>query len=88
MKVAVFTSPDEVIILFVNGKCKSAEDVDDYYKWFGEKVDRDVRFFDVALCDTGTRLGLLENERDIADWFYNKDKHLKLLSCCRNRELQ
>jgi len=90
MKVAIFTSSllNELIILVVKGKCKSVEDVNDYYKWFGKKTGRDVRHFEVTLCDTGTRLGLVKDEEDIAYWFYNQDKHLKLISSCRNRGLQ
>lgn len=83
MKVAVFTSSDEVIILAVKGRGRSVEDVDGYDKWFGEDLGRDVTDFTVQLCHIGAGNGVyvttkiqtdwLNNVKDIEDWFYCLD---------------
>ena len=80
MKVAVFTSTDEVLILAVKGRGRSVEDVDGYSEWFGEKTGRDVTDFSIRLCHIGAGSGVyvttsiktdwLDGERDIEDWFY------------------
>ena len=79
MKVAVFMSHDETIILAVKGRTQSSKDIDGYNKWFGQFVCRNVKDFNVTLCHIGTGSGIyittemhvskLDNEIDIADWF-------------------
>ena len=77
MKVAVFKSHDEIIILPIKGKGGSAESVDGFDEWFG--TDRNVSDFDVSLCHIGAGSGVhisaklqtdwLDRTVDIGDWF-------------------
>lgn len=78
MKVAVFTSADEVLILAVKGRGRSVEDVDGYDEWFKD-TGRDIRDYSVKLCHIGAGSGVqittnittdVERDIDIEDWFY------------------
>ena len=79
MKVAVFTSHDEVIVLAVKGRGRSVEDVDGYDEWFTDS-GRDITEYSVTLCHIGAGSGVLvkteiktdflDNRVDIDDWFY------------------
>lgn len=90
MKVAVFTSTDEVIVLAVKGRGKSVEDVDGYDQWFGEKTGRDVTDFEVKLCHIGAGSGVyvttriktdwLSNEVDIDHWFCEEPEIVSVVS--------
>jgi len=83
MKVAVFRSPTEVIVLPVKGRARSAESVDGYNEWFGDEIGRDIEEFDVLLCHIGAGSAIhvstqiktdwLSGETDILDWFVKDD---------------
>jgi hypothetical protein len=83
MKVAIFQSREEVIILPVKGRSRSVESIDGYKQWFGDPDDRDIRDFDVTLCHIGAGSGIhistvirtdwLDHEVDITDWFHSDD---------------
>lgn len=79
MKVAVFVSSREVIVLQVKGEGQSKKDIDGYSEWFGKVLGRYVEDFDVTLCHIGAGAGILvqapvvtrwlNNASDINDWF-------------------
>jgi len=84
MKVAVFRSLNEVIILPIKGMARSAESVDGFNVWFGsEPENRNVEDFDVTLCHIGAgsavyistkiKTDWLCGETDILDWFIEED---------------
>jgi len=78
MKVAVFTSRDEVIILAVKGRGRSVDDVDGYDQWFKD-TGRDVREYTINLGHVGAGSAIqittyikseVDRQFDIQDWFY------------------
>lgn len=84
MKVAIFQSHDEIIILQVKGRKRSSESVDGFDKIFAEDMDRDIKNYTVTFCHIGSGSGIflypqirtdwLDHEEDITDWFYNEDE--------------
>ncbi|MCK5600447.1 hypothetical protein KAR91_01165 [Candidatus Pacearchaeota archaeon] len=78
MKVAVFTSRNEVVVLQVKGNTKSKQDIDGYDEWFGPN-NRDVTDYDVDLGFIGAgsgisissrvNIGQLDKKTSIEDWF-------------------